>query len=239
MSDALLKKATTLLANGYVADAQELLGRLLLSGCAAAHGPLGMIHARDAALGDSAAAQLAIELFERGDAAGDALSTFELSRCHGLGLGCPRDEVRAYQLARKAADAGLLRAAAAVARCALNGVGCAVDLEQARDYLLRSLPDAVPGLQYSLGRLMYYGQGGARDEERAIELFRAAAEGGSDQACMALAAVAGAKGDKDEAARWIGRAGELVPEQEAAVASLDEAVKQYVQHGRSGSQGLH
>ena len=202
--DELLSHARRLMERGHYVYTEPLLRRLVAHRIPAAFGLLGDLLRIGFAPGAGAEPSAVYRLYAEGDGLGDLQATVGLSRCYGRGVGCDRDEARAFALAKKAADGGSLHGRVITAQCLLNGFGCEPDPLAALPYLEAIVDEEIPGLLYSLGYILMIDEDGyPREPERAAALFERAARAGSDEACYALASIAHHAGNDTEAAGWI------------------------------------
>jgi TPR repeat protein len=198
----------------YYSDVESLFRRLVAFGFIRAGYYLGLTLMRKAWDAPSSEAEEVFAALSRGHRLGDSAATLELALCYGRGIGCTKDPKVAYELAVEAACSGHPRAAAVAARCAMTAFGCPYDIGTARGFLEQAAADQVPELQCALARCLFLGEGGGQDTNRAVQLYRSAAIGGSEVACMALASIARSEGRISESIEWIGRMGDSVPDEE-------------------------
>lgn len=165
---------------------------------------LGRLSLRDK---QSAARELARQLFERAAQLGDADGQYFLGWMLAAHLEGQRDDAKAYGWFIKAANQGHVGAQLAVATHLLAGHGVAMDRKAAGDWLVRAAETRDPVAHYLLGRLR---QGtGEADLDRVRSSFRVAAAAGHREAQYALAtllAKSAAQVDKKEAAEWLAKA---------------------------------
>jgi TPR repeat protein len=130
-----------------------------------------------------------------------------LGNCYERGDGVPKDQERAVDLYRLAADKGLPQAQFNLGNCYKNGIGISVDgKEAARWYKLAADQGSAPA-QNNLGNCYDDGIGVAKDEVEAVRWYRLAADQGHAPAQNNLGVnytngTGGVAKDLAEAVRW-------------------------------------
>jgi len=127
----------------------------------------------------------------------------------GLLLFDPARAVDGVAWLRRAAAAGEASAFWLLGAAHLRGAGVAVDARQARVLMTQAAESGVVAAQLELAQLYADGVGGARDEAAAARWERAAADAGSAEGCLRVAARAAARpGGAALAIPWLERAAE-------------------------------
>ncbi len=132
-------------------------------------------------LGITADVNEAIKHFRHAADAGDAEAQYRLAlallKAHPDDAGA---RTEAFELLRKSADGGFATAELRVGAIYERGeFGQPTDFERALPLYLRSISHGSTDAKVRLGRLYYDGRGVAKDDLRAAELFRSAAEAGN------------------------------------------------------------
>ena len=140
----------------------------------------------------------------------DAKSMTLLGELYANGFGVARDDKKAADWYRLAAERGDREAMFALAMFHIGGRAGAVDREQAAKLLAAAAKLGHVAASYDLALLYIEGQLFPQDFKRAAELFRSAAQAGSPEAQYALATLykegRGVTKDVNEAARWLAAA---------------------------------
>jgi TPR repeat protein len=141
---------------------------------------------------------------------GSTSAMVELGVLYATGAGVSKDEAQARKLFERAAEAGNPRGISNLA--ALGGGAAVSDPARARD-LLAKAAETSPEAQYQLGLMLSEGNGGAKDEAGARELFEKSAAQNHPGALLAAGQFAeqGRGGPKDTTAakRYYQRAADL------------------------------
>ena len=172
--------------------------------------------------------------FERGADAGDPVAAFNLAVCLTEGLGVERDERKAAEWIRRAAES-LPVAQYWYGRTLTEGRGLETDLAAARVWLGSAAENGIVEAQVMLGELMLNARGGPRDQGAAGDLFAKAAAQGHAGAMFALGVLADGNGhgaDRTSAQQWFRQAAE----RGHPYAQL--MLARYLAHGLAGSTDL-
>jgi uncharacterized protein len=147
---------------------------------------------------------------KRIETSGDAKSMTLLGELYAQGFGVSRDDNKAAEWYRLAAERGDREAMFQLAMFRLGGRAGAANRQEAADLLARAAMLGYVPAAYDLGLLYLEGQLFPQDFARAAELFRSAAQGGSPEAQYALATLykegRGVAKDVNEAARLLSAA---------------------------------
>src|SRR5262249_20547565 len=173
--------------------------------------------------------------FEGGAHMGDPVAAFNLAVCLTEGLGVERDERKAAEWIRRAAES-LPVAQYWYGRILTEGRGLEADLTAARVWLGRAAENGIVEAQVMLGEMMLNARGGRRGEGAAGDLFAKAAAQGHAGAMFALGVLADGNGqgaDRASAQQWFQQAAE----RGHPYAQL--MLAQYLAHGLAGSTDLH
>lgn len=172
--------------------------------------------------------------FEHGANTGDPVAAFNLAVCLTEGLGVERDEGKAAEWIRRAADS-LPAAQYWYGRMLAEGRGVEADLAAARIWLGRAAENGIVEAQVMLGELMFNGRGGPREEAAARDLFAKAAAQGHAGAMFALGVIAdgnAAGAERTSAQRWFRQAAER------GHPYAQFMLARYLAHGLAGSTDL-
>lgn len=180
------------LAEAGVAEAQALLGQLLLDGN-------GVEHDAGAAFG----------WFERAARQHHAMALNMVGRCYDLGWGVAVDKARAAECFRVAAARDLPEAQYNYATALALGDGVAEDKAAALALFERAAAAGYAKAINHIGSFAEDGWAGPRDMAKAADCYARAAEGGDFRGCFNHARMLGAAGAMAEALPWLRRAGEL------------------------------
>jgi len=152
---------------------------------------------------------------------GDPIGIFNLGIAFAEGIGTPRDDRRAAEYFRIAAEE-LPEAQYRFGRALAQGHGVECDPERAREYLERAASAGIPGAQAALAEMLMNGRGGPVDLDRARTLLNAAAARGHSGAMFALGALNsgsyGLPADLGAAIRWFRAAASRGHEQAKSLA---------------------
>lgn len=133
-----------------------------------------------------------------------------LAVLYGNGFGVPKDDAKAAQWYKIAADRGDREAMFGLAMFRISGRGGPRDRDDAAKLFAAAAKLGHPSAAYNLGLLYLEGQIFPQDYARGAELFRQAAEAGSPEAQYALAALykegRGVPKDPVQATRWLAAA---------------------------------
>ncbi|ABD87911.1 tetratricopeptide repeat protein [Rhodopseudomonas palustris] len=141
----------------------------------------------------------AIAAFRKAADKGSSSAMVELGVLYATGSGVGKDDAAARKLFERAAEAGNPRGVSNLA--ALSGSGAPADPARARA-LLAKAADTNAEAQYQLGMMLAEGQGGAKDDAGARNLFEKAAAQGHAAAMERMGAFAqsGRGGPRDATA---------------------------------------
>ena len=151
----------------------------------------------------------AVRLLELAAGQGDAEAKYELAAMASAGRGMPATMVKAFELMKQAAEAGMARAQYQLAGMYAAGRGTAADKNAATEWGRRAAQQKHVAAQFSLGCLLVESEDASNKAEGA-QWLRHAAEGGSRQAALFLAAAL-ARGERGLAKDEIGAEGLLKP----------------------------
>jgi len=154
---------------------------------------LGIIYARtpdDVILWDKA-----VRLFQLAAAQGDAEALYELSGMATAGRGMEASDVMAFDYMRQAAELGLADAQYQLASMLKEGRGTVADASAALDWGRHAATQGHERAQFSLGCVLLESPEAAAKQE-GLQWLNAAADGGSRQAALFLAAAL-ARGEHD------------------------------------------
>jgi TPR repeat protein len=130
----------------------------------------------------------AVKCFQDAAEKGDPFGCFALAECYLTGRGVSgKDERRALDLLRTAANAGDVYAMNRLADCLAHGVGGKPDFAEAARLFTQASDAGHLEALGNLGVLYVYGNGVPSNPKRATELFEKGARAGSSY-CMALLA---------------------------------------------------
>ncbi|WP_298670483.1 sel1 repeat family protein [uncultured Sphingomonas sp.] len=180
------------LADAGVAEAQALLGQLLLDGNGVA---------RDA--------RAAFQRFEQAARQHHVMALNMVGRCYDLGWGVGIDKARAAACFRVAAARGLPEAQYNYATALALGEGVAEDKAAALALFEQAAASGYAKAINHVGSFAEDGWAGPRDMAKAADCYARAAAGGDFRGCFNHARMLGAAGAVDEALPWLRRAGEL------------------------------
>ncbi|WP_292299223.1 tetratricopeptide repeat protein [Mesorhizobium sp.] len=119
---------------------------------------------------------------------GDLTAAFNLGLCFAEGVGVRKDQERAAQSMRRAAE-GVAEAQYMYARMLQNGRGMTADDKQARVWFERAAKAGLVEAQVALAEMLYNGRGGERSSVAAAHLFKQAAAAGHAGAMFAIGAL--------------------------------------------------
>ncbi|WP_242124384.1 tetratricopeptide repeat protein [Sphingobium sp. Sx8-8] len=178
-------------AEGGVAQAQLLLGQMLLDGIELPADP-----------------RAAFGWFNRAAAQHDMFALNMVGRCYELGWGVAVDFTRAAECYRVAAEQGLAEAQYNLATRLALGEGVAQDRGAALDWFRKAARD--PGLIGAkaanyIGSFHEDGWAVKPDRAAALRHYRTAAEGGDFRGAFNLARLLAEDGERDEALAWLGK----------------------------------
>lgn len=116
---------------------------------------------------------------------GNPLAMHDLGRMLHLGQGCDKNEIQAqdwfekayngfYQIEQTAQDPGYWQYR--IGKMHADGYGVEQDFQEAADWYEQAIAWNNPFAAYALGSMYHYGRGVEKNEDRAFELFRLAAE---------------------------------------------------------------
>jgi TPR repeat protein len=124
--------------------------------------------------------------FENAAEAGDLVGAYNYAVCLSEGVGVERDEARAAEWFRRAAEE-VVDAQYWYGRMLAEGRGVSQNLEEARAWLQRAADMNVVEAQMDLAELLVKGMGGPRDDATARQLYERAAQAGHAGAAWSLA----------------------------------------------------
>lgn len=130
------------------------------------------------------------EWFEKAAESGDAIGAYNFAVCLAEGVGVERDDARAAQWFRRAAD-HIVNAQYRYGRILAEGRGVPQNFEEARHWLQQAANTNMLEALLDLAALKLQGRGGPRDDQGASELFERAAAQGNADAMFALGALFG------------------------------------------------
>lgn len=136
--------------------------------------------------------------FEQAADGGDLIAAFNFAICLAEGVGVERDEGRAMQWLRRAAEAVPI-AQYWYGRLLVEGRGLKADPAEARVWLGRAAEAGIVEAQVMLAEMLLNGRGGSRDRAAARDSFAKAAAQGHAGAMFALGVLA--DGDRNGADR--------------------------------------
>ena len=175
-------------AEAGVAEAQAVLGQMLLDGAELPRNPAA-----------------AFEWFNRAAAQHHVMALNMVGRCYDLGWGIAIDKARAVACFRAAADAGLVEAMYNYATALALGEGAAQDRAAALA-LYRQAADA--GYAKAINHVGSFHEDGwatPRDMAAAADCYAKAAESGDFRGCFNHARMLIAGGQIDDALHWLAR----------------------------------
>jgi TPR repeat protein len=177
-----------------VADAQALLGILLLQG-----------------LGVARNEKKALEWLEKAGEQGDAVAACYLGWVYSTGRGVDKDRDRAVRWYRKSADKGHPEAMNWMGCAYSNGWGVKKDNEKAAEWLREAADKGYVRAASNLGLMYRNGWGVVKDEKKAVAWFAKAAGKGDSRAAYYLGEAydlgRGVVQDASKAAEWYEKAG--------------------------------
>ena len=185
---ALIREA----AEAGLADAQAVLGQMLLDGAEVA---------RDARAG--------FGWFMRAAAQDNVMALNMVGRCYDLGWGVAVDKARAAQCYRVAAERGLTEAMYNHATLLALGDGVGEDKAAALGWLKRAAAQGFAKAENFVGSFHEDGWATPRDLLAAAQCYHRAADGGDFRGCFNHARMLALKGRVREALAWLERAGAL------------------------------
>jgi TPR repeat protein len=180
-----------LAAEAGLADAQTMLGQMLLDGDGVARDP-----------------QKAIGWFGKAAEQGHAMAINMIGRCYDQGWGVDIDKARAAEWFRIAADMGLDWAQYNYATLLALGEGVAEDKPAALALLRQAAAQRNAKAINFVGSFYEDGWAVERDMDVAADHYRQAAEGGDFRGCFNHARMLADAGDIDGALHWLSRVGE-------------------------------
>ena len=140
-----------------------------------------------AANGRGADAGRGLEMLERAARQGIVAGQVKQGRVYLQGRLVPRDEERAYNCFRAAAEKGNVEAKYFLAVCLSRGLGCKADPERAAAVAKEAADAGDSYAQLLYGTFLRDGTGVARDSSAALHYFDLAAKGGNEHAKRLLA----------------------------------------------------
>ncbi|WP_174279246.1 tetratricopeptide repeat protein [Sphingomonas bacterium] len=185
---ALIREA----AEAGLADAQALLGQMLLDGIEVERDP-----------------RAGFGWFMRGAAQDHLVSLNMVGRCYELGWGVAPDPTRATECYRVAAERGMTEGMYNYATQLALGAGVPEDKAAALGWFRRAAARGYAKAENFVGSFHEDGWAGARDLLAAAQCYKRAAEGGDFRGCFNHARMLVGKGRVREALRWIGQAATL------------------------------
>ena len=130
------------------------------------------------------------EWFEKAAEAGDLIGAYNFAVCLAEGVGVEKDEARAVEWFRRAAE-NVLNAQHRLGRMLAEGRGVKQDFAEARVWLGKAASLNQTDALIDLAAMKLQGLGGLRNDEAACALFERAAANGSPEAMFALGALYG------------------------------------------------
>ena len=129
--------------------------------------------------------------FEQAAAAGDPVGAYNYAVCLAEGVGLPRDDAKAAEWFRKAAET-VVNAQYRLGRIYAEGRGVQQDFAEARLWMKQAAAADLPAALMDYATLLLQGLGGERDDIAATQLMeRAAGHHGIPEAMFALGALYG------------------------------------------------
>ena len=130
----------------------------------------------------------AIEWVTKAANRGDVMAQYNLAATYYEGLyGIPKDEEKAFFWAEKAANQGDREAQCLLGVCYLTGKGVTKNLEKSAYWSQKASDQGAPAAQRNMGIFYAMGLGGLKkDVNKALELWKKAAEAGDSEAQYAL-----------------------------------------------------
>ena len=151
------------------------------------------------------------EWFEQAAATGDLMAAFNFGVCLAEGVGVERDDRKAAEWLRRAAD-GVVNAQYWYGRMLTEGRGMDANPEEGRAWVKRAADVGMTEAEVLLAEMMLTGRGGSKDHPGALALFEKAAGRGHVGAMFALGAMNGGGHevpmDRPTAQRWFSAAAE-------------------------------
>jgi TPR repeat protein len=167
----------------------------------------------------------ALKLAEEAAARGEPQANTLIARIYTEGLGVQKDDKKAFEYYRRAADMGDVPGTLALAVSYAEGRGVKKDRKRAGELFEKAALTGNAEANYNLGMLFLKGDGKPLSPIRAFQHIRYAAEKGIPQAQYDLAELyqtgTGVDANALEAAKWLARAAD----QGLAVAQYDYAVR--------------
>ncbi|MBE6942025.1 MAG: TIR domain-containing protein [Ruminococcaceae bacterium] len=118
----------------------------------------------------------AVACYRRGAEAGDPYGKAGLAKCMYDGKGCPKDQKKAYELAKPLAEQGVPSAECLMGICYYEGNAVIRNYEQSAFWLKKAVKHgSVPALA-NLALLYRNGYGVPKDPKKAVELYRRGVE---------------------------------------------------------------
>ena len=130
------------------------------------------------------------EWFEQAALQGDRFGIYNYAVCLADGFGIEKDEAKAAELFRQAAET-VIDAQYRYGLMLAEGRGVERDYEQARVWLEKACSIDAPLALNALATLYLHGMGGPKEPQKALRLFERAAAKGNLQAMFALGALLG------------------------------------------------
>ena len=115
---------------------------------------------------------------------GDAEVQFNLGVCYEFGRGVEKDEVKAFEWYKKAAEWGYAKAQFKLGICYEFGKGVERDERKAFEWYKEAVEQGDVEAQFNLGVCYEFGRGVEKDENKAFEWYEKAAEQGHVEAAQ-------------------------------------------------------
>ena len=108
----------------------------------------------------------------------DKYIQFSLGKCYYNGIGVTKDESKAVEWYKKAAEQGLAAAQYNLGVCYEDGKGVPKDERKAVEWYVKAAEQGLAAAQNNLGVCYQNGKGVPKDEKKAVEWYKKAAEQG-------------------------------------------------------------
>ena len=143
---------------------------------------------------------------------GDPKALYFLAKSYSKGNGVPRDDAKAADYMRQAADKDYAFAQNDLGSFYARGVGVKTDFEEAAKWYRKAAENGDSLAQYSMGMVCFEGRGVPRDVQQSLNWYRKSANQAQPDAMLALGTIYmnGAEGvpmDSKEALKWFEKAG--------------------------------
>jgi TPR repeat protein len=168
---------------------------------------LNLGHFYEQGLGTARNYTKAMEWYEKAGKAGQSVGYYNLAVCYDVGMGVTADAGKAQQNFQKAADLGMPLAMYKLSSIFILGTGTARDTAKGIAWLEKAANAGLAAASNDLGTIYLAGLLGRKmDKQKALSFFMKAAESGSLEAVMNIAAMykdgVGVKANPAVAYRW-------------------------------------